>query len=265
MKKRSTFIYGLVALAGVGLSSPAYAGPIYDNSTIYDINFGNGSQNYVLGAQSYLTGDNGYKWSNTQRWNNFTAEPEVSQTLITNALGSTAQGVKFEYSTANISINSITGTDTPFVADGAQNLYRGYAYADPQDQQFTSTFTGLDKNQEYKVWIYTQSENTVSNNHGNGQTLTVNANGTVFGTTPSVGTTTGWVQGQNWISVLAYSDASGNLNINSQNALGSRAVINGIQVAAVPEPATLALLSVGGLLSAAKARRLRKKTKQEEC
>ncbi len=252
MKRWLSLIYTLVSIAVMALSSPLHAGPL----DIYNINFGPGDLTYSGGAMSVADG-----YASTQVWNEFNLEPSVTAETLARADGSTAAGVKatLDYSGDNIvkaNLASVGFTDVN------KALMRGYVFASPLSDNLTVSISGLVANQDYKLYVYTQSENTLTNNYGKDQylDLTINATQHLTQTINSSASTDHFVAGQNYLYGIYKADAGGNLNIVASPLNSSISVINGLQVAAVPEPATVALLGVGGLLTAVKTRRVRKKS-----
>ena len=253
MKKWKLLINTLAVIAVMTWSSALHAGSL----DIYNINFGAGTLTYNGGAMSVADG-----YASTQVWNQFTTTPNLTAQTLARADGSTATGVKalLNYSadamvTSSLAKIGFTGSDAA--------LMRGYVYS-ASPRAITVSISGLVANQDYKLYIYTQSENTKANNYGKGQYLdmTINATQHLTQTINSDGTLNHFVVGQNYLYGIYKADAGGNLNIVTSPLYGSKAVIDGLQVAAVPEPATVALLSVGGLLGAVKAKRLRRKSPQ---
>jgi hypothetical protein len=104
--------------------------------------------------------------------------------------------------------------------------------------------TGLEKNASYNLYVYSQTNIDTATSP-----LTINANGAEFSTSGNDGTPNTFQSGANgnYIVHTVTTDASGNLNLVFSSA-SANAAINGLQIQAVPEPQSVMLLGVGGVL-----------------
>ena len=104
--------------------------------------------------------------------------------------------------------------------------------------------------------MYTQADTDAL-----GRALTVTVNGLTQTTTPTDYTASTFIKGQNYLEFNATTDNSGALLISYMSAPGTahkeEADINGIQLASAPtpEPSTLVLMGIGGLLVAFRFRK----------
>lgn len=131
-------------------------------------------------------------------------------------------------------------------------LMNGYLFtngSNPTDSYGTITFSGLSASTPYDVYLYSQGDSATG-----GRQLGVTVNGTSYTTYSSVADASAFIEGQNYLLIHATTDASGDLAIG-YNQAALEANINGIQIAAVPEPGTIVLLGVGGLAVAALKKR----------
>ncbi len=132
----------------------------------------------------------------------------------------------------------------------------------------TMTFSGLTANKEYGLFVYSQGSSLHSSTT-NGQELKITAAGITKTTAPMAGGTPNFVEGLNYLQLNVFSDANGVLKVDFSPGLdanNSFAMINAIQLSSTahaPEPASMVLLSVGGLLAAGKLRK--KSCTKEKC
>ena len=114
----------------------------------------------------------------------------------------------------------------------------------------SATISGLSPTVQYALYIYNgaNAPNRISN------FLVTNGSGTVPGTitNASINQTTSWVSGSNYLAFNVFPNSSGQIQIqfvgtgNSPNA--TEANFAGFQLQAVPEPASLCVLTVGAFL-----------------
>ena len=148
-------------------------------------------------------------------------------------------------------------------------LMSGYMYLTGDQAPGYITLTGLDPGAKYDLYVYSQREIGTSNDQ-----LKMSVNGVDLTTSPSSGTLNSFVNGQNYLEFANFTvDQTGELDILYQPGAGTDyAVINGMQLlqttaavftpltplgllsgadaAPVPEPASMILIGMGGLLAA---------------
>lgn len=217
-------ITGLFLALGMGLSG----GSLYAaTGDLININFGSG---YESGA-AYSGGEN-LSWNEESR-------PSGKDTSVYSAEGDLLSGVIFSWTSDGYTVlDTSTFTSAPYLMDS-------YIYT--TNRQGSFTFSGLSEG-TYTLYIYTQSELS-------GQALSVTIAGTVYSTTLSNASSTTLISGQNYLVIenLTVSEA-GTLTV-SYGGTGTD-VINGVQLlqtsdaSAVPEPASIVLLGIGGALAA---------------
>ncbi len=260
MKK---IIFLLMALLVAAISPPLYAA----TPGLIDIRFGGSNANTYVGAG--VIGNAG------DVWNLIPAKPVVDdlgtptpvQLVYADGTGSSA--AIFSYLT-DVVVNSSMGT-TGFKSTAQAELMRNYVYTSlsdlPSSAYDTMTITGLDKNKDYNLYVLSQTEKTKGNNYGNGQYLQMTVTGTttynLLQTAASDGSLDHFVAGQNYLSGVVRPDASGTLQIKYMSAIPNadspkdRGAVNAMQLSPTPEPASMVLIGVGGVLMS--AMKLRKK------
>jgi hypothetical protein len=221
--------------------------------------------------------------TNTVIWNQFNRVSDGS-TVVQNYDSSTAQQVTLPVPvtltftsiadaivTAAPQYVTFNGNSGIGTSGGYNDLMSGYVYA--SNGSSTMEFNGLAKNYTYDLFVYSQSEVTDGNASGNGQKLTLTmlkgtaATPTITTTLSQASTNTGFVLNRNYLEFNVTSDNNGALKFQySSPVIGGemathKAVINGLQLAPTPEPASMLLLGIGGAIMS--ARKLRKKKAAE--
>ncbi|TLU81956.1 MAG: PEP-CTERM sorting domain-containing protein [Chlorobium sp.] len=240
-----SILTGVMALVIAVMSTSLHA-----EEPLINIKFGGGT--YTGAAVAGTAGDT---------WNQFNDDLSVINQPVLLSTGTSAGSAQFSY-TGGALVTGLAANCSFGATD--KNLMRSYIYT--SGSAGTMSFTGLQANKSYDLYVYTQSENTSGNNYGDGQILNLTVNGSALNqTTPSDGGASTFLAGQNYLHGTFTADNSGNLNISYLSPVGgtgaaSRAVINGLQLkgsSPTPEPASLVLLGIGGLLA---SRKLKKKS-----
>ncbi len=136
-------------------------------------------------------------------------------------------GVKFTND-----LPSIYGSSRP------NNLMNGYRYTSSEVGHFS--FNGLEANTAYDLYLYSAPNNTNSLFTVGAQTLTLSG---------TDATSTGFVA-SDWGMLTVTSDGSGTIAGTVFKAgTGLYTAFNGVQIASVPEPAALGLLTMAGLMA----------------
>jgi hypothetical protein len=250
MKKTITTL--LVALASVSMTSPAQAITPYDVINVSFMDTG-----YV---------GKGVIGTDTDVWNNADNTQGVGSTVNTPV--NPAKLVSTQTFDTNVQVTYNGNSDTfgpastTFGGTLGSQLMNTYTYSN--NAAFNTTdqivFSGLDTRWNYNVYVLTQAniEATSSLNVQMIGDVTYSPLSSLLNDNTSVNTFTG-NQGLNYLMQTITPDQFGNITI--QYAVGSnggnlgRGVINGVQVQAVPEPASMVLLGIGGLLAARRVRR----------
>ena len=240
-------VYMLLAVFMMAVSST----PLHAADQLINIQFG--GQDTYTGKGGIITDPA------SQTWNDIPGTEKTNRALVTSTGGTTTAKISFTSDAAVTEAYSYVKFSTP-----ENNLMSGYIYSSSNDD--TITFTGLKANSQYTLYVYSQSEYTSGNNYGDGQQLHLSVNGgaTTLTSALSVGNTSTFVDGRNFLTTTVTTNSSGALVIAYNSPIGgntvtNRGVINGLQLRgpATPEPASLVLLGIGGLLG---ARRLKKKS-----
>ena len=146
-----------------------------------------------------------------------------------------ASGITFDIASSFGNTDNTGGTNpttNPATAALFEDFIRG-AF----NNNLTVTFSGLVPLQTYDLTIYASGATT--------------GTGAAFVSSNFLGTTTGadrgaFVLGDNYMRHNVTADAMGMVAVVASPTNGDGAVFNGLQIAAVPEPSTWALLSAGG-------------------
>lgn len=138
-----------------------------------------------------------------------------------------------------------------FDSTAYRNLMKTYLYATSPTNDYTIAFSGLNALSQYGLYIYSQGDSASDNRR-----LGVTVNGVTYTTTAAVATASTFIENQNYLHVTGTADASGNLMITYRRVAGE-ANINGMQIETmnVPEPASILLLGIGGMVYGALRRR----------
>ncbi|MBW8757252.1 MAG: PEP-CTERM sorting domain-containing protein [Burkholderiales bacterium] len=161
----------------------------------------------------------------------------------------TATGVNLSFSAALVYESQLSFTR--FTGTPVANLMQGYLVDFMDSPGIDLRFSGLAANQIYGFWIYTQGDD---NSAGRQISLAANGADPVFATQTNAGSLT---LGDNYVYIVSRADAQGVVDIVGHD-LNGEADINGVQLIAVPEPATAPLLAAGLLVVAGAAVRRRR-------
>jgi len=128
-----------------------------------------------------------------------------------------------------------------FDFDGNNNdsdLLRDYVATSNDDQ--TLTISGLDAGVAHNLVLFAQGDSS-------GQGAALSVGGETKSTTGADPTNPNFVEGVNFVQFTTDADENGEIAVG-WDTVGNFSAINGFQVQAVPEPASLALLGLGGLM-----------------
>lgn len=137
-----------------------------------------------------------------------------------------------------------------FVGSPYENLMTGYIST---NKGASMTFTGLNANAKYDLYVYTQGNTE-------GQQLQVGINGVTqkYTSTSNLNLNT-FQEGTNYLKVQVLTNGSGGFTLNyvPKNIAGlNEGIINGLSLSSsAPEPSTVVLVGIGGLLLAFRLRR----------
>ena len=251
MDKLVRVIFSIAAFALIAAGVPKEA-----KAELWNLQFAKKTSKPVPYTGAAITGDPGDYWNMDNGAVNLTLVDSQKKNAI--SLNITQPGANLTSLTVNkLSQNAFTGD--------YNNLMGGYLSTNVLQ---TMTFSGLAANKEYGMFVYSQGS-SLKNAATNGQELKITASGITATTNPMAGGTSSFVEGLNYLQLNVFSDANGVLKVDFSPGLdvkNSSAMINAIQLSSTahaPEPASMVLLSVGGLLAAGKLRR--KSCIKEKC
>ena len=113
---------------------------------------------------------------------------------------------------------------------------------------------GLSANTSYDIYLYTMCLNGGANNWGDTDyTIGSTTEMAISTGAPTATDGTGWTEGNQYVKITAVSDASGNITGTYKRHSNRYGLLTGMQI--VPEPATMSLLGIGGLLALVRRRR----------
>lgn len=218
MKKiLSALAVSVVVLAASGGVAKADVGQMID----FDVN---GSQ---YGGSGLLT--NGF---DEFKSNHISGTDEDAFLTGYEATGAEFDAMVTYTASSSTAITSLVGSSY-MAGTSYKKLYDGYMTAVTTQ---TITIGGLDANSSYTMAVYAQRE------YGTDKVTYLDINGSRVLYSPT-SNSTDLVDGVNYAIINGLtSDASGNLTFNYKGQM------SGLQVEAVPEPASVMLLGVGGLL-----------------
>jgi hypothetical protein len=166
-------------------------------------------------------------------WNNFTTGSQANRFLVDTSGAQSGVTLSFSSSQSYESDASYTQfTGTPYA-----NLMQGYLVG-RGTSDIDLTFGGLTAGQEYGFYVYTQGDDNSKN-----RSIGISANGgaQTSSTQSDIGT---FVEGDNYLYIVATANSLGVVDLVGQN-LNDEGNINGVQLLAVPEPSSVALLLAG--------------------
>jgi len=187
-------------------------------------------------------------------WNPAAAIP-VSPQTVTNALasdGATATGVTVTVTGANQATSRGSGSTT--AASGLLNAWTNNFLYVTTPLSLDFSITQLPANVDYTLYIYAVNGGWAAASPGNRvQNVSVTGGTAHNGISSASGTqATSFAEGVNYVIFTGSTGPGGTVNgsISSNSAVGGgvAAEINGLQISYVPEPATLGLLAIGGLM-----------------
>ena len=163
--------------------------------------------------------------------------------------------------TIDVSLSGAQGfTNQP----GPNNLVKDriYEHRTHDDNAFTFTISGLANSTSYDIYLYgaydsrTSIVNFATDFTIGGVTKTAQA----LTSEPTTLDGTGWIENDHYVKFSVTSSSSGvitgtvsNHDDNDPNTTGDYGILSGMQI--VPEPATMSLLGIGGLLALVRRRR----------
>jgi len=165
------------------------------------------------------------------------SNPGTSGVLIYDLLDASgnASSVKLDRTTVTTTGSLNTATPTNFVFED---------YWSAANVAQTITIRGLDDSKTYDIYIYSQRDNS-------GAPFARKIRTTIGGVTLTP-VSSAWystyVLNENYVEFDDLQSSSGNIAITFQSTDTGSAPINAIQIVEIPEPATMALLGIGGAI-----------------
>jgi len=201
---------------------------------IVDVQFNdgpNGANNYSGAAVVGTAGD---------FWNNLAA---AGTDVPLNNPANAASGLSLTW-TSDGGATAPEAAGNGFYNTSYRNLMEGYIYKYTAGTSHI-TLSGLAPSTDYSLYLYSQGDSAAT-----GRRLNVSVNGGSTATTSaSVASAGTFIEGQNYLKITVTSDLAGKLDM-AYSFASEEANVNGFQVTAVPEPASMMLVvgaALGGL------------------